>query len=260
MIGYIYKTTNLKTGKIYIGQHLAEKFEPERYIGSGCLFKKVLERDGKENFVCELLKECYTLEDLNESEKQFIAAYNSQDRAIGYNIADGGEDPWNRGKTMTKEYRKKSSEAKRKIAPNISCYDFDSGALIKVFNSCYEAAEFLQLDSGTPLKTIATRIHAVCAFGKGHAYGYIWRYESNYLDVLQLSEQELSIEHRPAKAKTVGQYDKGGNLVRVWESAASYSKTVTAEYSKQRRIAKTICEACRGIKLKTYKGYTWRFL
>jgi hypothetical protein len=78
MIGYIYKTTNLKTAKIYIGQHVAEKFEPERYIGSGCLFKKILERDGKENFVCELLKECFSLEELNDSEKQFIAAYNSQ--------------------------------------------------------------------------------------------------------------------------------------------------------------------------------------
>lgn len=260
MIGYIYKTTNLKTGKIYIGQHVAEKFEPERYIGSGCLFKKILERDGKENFVCELLKECFSLEELNDSEKQFIAAYNSQDRSIGYNIADGGEDPWNRGKVMTEESRQKTSEAKRRIAPNISCYDFETGELLQVFNSCYDAAEFLQLNTDTPLKTVATRIHAVCTAGKGHAYGYIWRHETNYLGVLQLNEQELAIEHLPAKAKTVGQYDKEGNLIKVWESAASYSKTVATEYNKQRRIAKIVCEACRGVKIKTYKGYIWKFL
>ena len=260
MIGYIYKTTNLKTGKIYIGQHLAEKFEPERYIGSGCLFKKVLERDGKENFVCELLKECFSLEELNESEKYFITKYNSQDRTIGYNIADGGEEPWNRGKIMTEESRQKTSEAKRRIAPNISCYDFDSGELIKVFGSCYDAAEFVMSAVETPFKTVATRIHAVCAAGKGHAYGYIWRHEANYLGITKLSEKELTIEHLPAKAKTVGQYDKEGNLIKVWESAASYSKTVATEYNKQRRIAKTVCEACRGVKIKTYKGYIWKFL
>lgn len=258
MIGYIYKTTNLKTGKIYIGQHMAEKFEPERYIGSGCLFKKILERDGKDNFVCELLKECYSIEELNESEKQFIAEYNSQDRAIGYNIVEGGEDPWNRGKIMTEESRQKTSEARRRAAPNISCYDFETGKLIQVFNSCYDAAEFLKLD--TPRKTVATRIHAVCTLGKGHAYGYIWRHETNYLNVVQLSEPELKLEHLPAKAKTVGQYNKNGDLIRIWESAASYSKTVATEYNKQRCIAKTVCEACRGIKIKTYKGYIWKFL
>ena len=260
MIGYIYKTTNLKTGKIYIGQHLAEKFEPERYIGSGCLFKKILERDGKENFVCELLKECFSLEELNESEKYFIAKYNSQDKDIGYNIADGGEEPWNRGKIMTEESRQKTSEAKRRIAPNISCYDFDSGELIKVFDSCYAAAEFLMPTIETPFKTVATRIHAVCTAGKGHAYGYIWRHEASYLGVAKLSEAELTVEHLPAKAKTVGQYDKEGNLIKVWESAASYSKTVATDYNKQRRIAKTVCEACRGVKIKTYKGYTWKFI
>jgi hypothetical protein len=260
MIGYIYKTTNLKTGKIYIGQHLAEKFEPEKYIGSGCLFKKIVERDGKENFVCELLKECYSLEELNESEKQFITIYNSQDRSIGYNIADGGEEPWNRGKIMTEESRQKTSEAKRRIAPSISCYDFETGKLLQVFNSCYDAAEFLQPNITTPLKTVATRIHAVCTVGKGHAYGYIWRHETKYLGVSQLNKQELTLEHLPAKAKKVGQYDKNGTLLQIWESAASYSKTITEDYNKQRNIAKTVCNACRGVKVKSYKGYIWKFL
>lgn len=260
MIGYIYKTTNLKTGKIYIGQHLAESFEPEKYIGSGCLFKKILERDGRESFICELLKECDTLQELNESEKYFIAMYNSQDRNIGYNIAGGGEDPWNRGMTMTKESRQKTSKAKRKIAPNISCYNLESGKLVQVFSSCYDAAEFILPTIDTPLKTVATRIHAVCKAGRGHAYGYIWRHETDYLDITQLSKEELSIEHLPAKAKTVGQYDKEGNLIKIWESAASYARTISSEYNKQRRIAKTVCEACRGIKCKTYKGYIWKFL
>ena len=43
MHGYIYKTTNLINGKIYIGQHVSQKFEPTRYIGSGAIFTKAIQ-------------------------------------------------------------------------------------------------------------------------------------------------------------------------------------------------------------------------
>lgn len=39
MYGYIYKTTNLINGKIYIGQHKANKFLGQSYLGSGKRFK-----------------------------------------------------------------------------------------------------------------------------------------------------------------------------------------------------------------------------
>ena len=93
MIGYIYKTTNLKNGKIYIGQHVANKFEPNKYIGSGCLFKAALKYYGSSNFKCELLATCNSINELNELEKYYIKYYNAQDRSIGYNIADGGDEP-----------------------------------------------------------------------------------------------------------------------------------------------------------------------
>lgn len=93
MIGYIYKTTNLKNGKIYIGQHVASKFEPNKYIGSGCLFKAALKYYGKSNFKCELLATCNSISELNELEKYYIKYYNVQDRSIGYNVADGGDEP-----------------------------------------------------------------------------------------------------------------------------------------------------------------------
>ena len=37
--GYIYKTTCLINGKIYIGQHTGNRAD---YIGSGCLLKKAI--------------------------------------------------------------------------------------------------------------------------------------------------------------------------------------------------------------------------
>ena len=61
MYGYIYKTTNLINGLIYVGQHKATKFEPNRYMGSGNNIKAAIKEFGKENFKCELLDTAETL-------------------------------------------------------------------------------------------------------------------------------------------------------------------------------------------------------
>ena len=57
MIGYIYKTTNLINGKIYIGQHKSSSFDTN-YYGSGKLLIKALKKYGKENFKIELIEGC----------------------------------------------------------------------------------------------------------------------------------------------------------------------------------------------------------
>jgi hypothetical protein len=69
MYGYIYKTTNLVNGLIYVGQHKATKFEPNRYMGSGNNIKAAIKEFGKENFKCELLDTAETLEELNSKEE-----------------------------------------------------------------------------------------------------------------------------------------------------------------------------------------------
>ena len=88
--GYIYKTTNLLNGKIYIGQkkstHLVES-----YLGSGDLISRAIKKYGKENFKLELLEYCKDKSDLDKKEKYYIDLFKSQDINIGYNIADGGQ-------------------------------------------------------------------------------------------------------------------------------------------------------------------------
>lgn len=69
MYGYVYKTTCLITGLIYVGKHKAIKFEPEKYIGSGSIFLKEVKKYGKENFICELIAEADNKEELGKLEK-----------------------------------------------------------------------------------------------------------------------------------------------------------------------------------------------
>lgn len=90
MFGYIYKTTNLVNGKIYIGQHKSEYFDPINYIGSGTMLRKAIEKYGKDNFTNELLCECISQNDMDKKEIFFIKKYNSTDKNIGYNITPDG--------------------------------------------------------------------------------------------------------------------------------------------------------------------------
>ena len=43
MYGYIYKTTNLVNGKIYIGQHKSNTFDTN-YYGSGTILNKAIQK------------------------------------------------------------------------------------------------------------------------------------------------------------------------------------------------------------------------
>lgn len=90
MYGYIYKTTNLVNGKIYIGQHKSQVFD-ENYKGSGKLIRRAFIKYGIENFNCELLDWCETRTDINKAEKFYIEKYNSNNLSIGYNISKGGD-------------------------------------------------------------------------------------------------------------------------------------------------------------------------
>ncbi|ARB06024.1 hypothetical protein fHeYen901_251 [Yersinia phage fHe-Yen9-01] len=84
----IYKTTNTINRKIYIGKSI--KNDP-RYLGSGTLITKAINKYGKENFSKEIITSINDLNTLNYLEKFFISVFNSKNKKIGYNIAGGGD-------------------------------------------------------------------------------------------------------------------------------------------------------------------------
>ena len=90
MYGYIYKTTNLVNGKIYIGKKESPVFDVN-YWGSGKYFKQAFKKYGAQNFSREILEWADTLEDLNRKEQKWIALYHLPDLKIGYNISAGGD-------------------------------------------------------------------------------------------------------------------------------------------------------------------------
>ena len=88
--GYIYKVTNKKNNKIYIGMHKSQVFD-ETYYGSGVLIKKALKKYGKESFTLEVIEWGETRNDLCKKEQYWIEKFDARNPDIGYNIADGGD-------------------------------------------------------------------------------------------------------------------------------------------------------------------------
>ena len=90
MIG-IYKITNKKTGKSYIGQSndIERRFKEHQQKGaSSCIPLDVaIQKYGKDAFDYEIIEEC-ALSQLNEKEEYYIQLYDTKNN--GYNCNDGG--------------------------------------------------------------------------------------------------------------------------------------------------------------------------
>lgn len=90
MYGYIYKTTNLVNGKIYVGQKKSKTFLGNKYLGSGKKLNDSIKHYKKENFKVELIEQIETKDLMDEREIYWIKYYNATNKEIGYNISEGG--------------------------------------------------------------------------------------------------------------------------------------------------------------------------
>lgn len=110
---FIYKTTNLINGKIYIGQSIFTPEQRPNYLGSGVKIKKDIKEIGKNNFIREIIENNIDNEDLlNSREIYWISFFESSNPTIGYNVLKGGR--YVNVKEAIKEACNRKSELKRK--------------------------------------------------------------------------------------------------------------------------------------------------
>jgi len=101
--GYIYLTYDQKTKKVYVGQKSGKVEDSLNYYGSGTLIVNIINSRGTSFLKKRILGFCDSKEKLNESEKECIKFYNSNNKLYGYNLTEGGDGvskgfiPWNKG-------------------------------------------------------------------------------------------------------------------------------------------------------------------
>jgi group I intron endonuclease len=118
-MAYIYKTTNIKNGKIYIGQSKKTKEKSTNYMGSGKLLKEAISEFGKDCFIKEIVEDIDNLDHkyIDEREQYWISYYNSTDLTIGYNTTKGGSGWSSFGIKRSEETKRKQSEKRKGKKP-----------------------------------------------------------------------------------------------------------------------------------------------
>jgi group I intron endonuclease len=102
-------TVNKINNKKYIG--MCKHTHSKTYLGSGKLFKKALEKYGKDNFERFVIQECETFEELSNAEKYWIEYYNAVKSDEFYNLTAGG---FGGNSEYLKEYWAQFSDEERK--------------------------------------------------------------------------------------------------------------------------------------------------
>lgn len=208
-MGFIYKITNNKNGKVYIGQsifeiekrfkeHLADSKRPQK---SQRPFYYALNKYGEENFSLELIEEVDNNK-LNEREQYWIKYYRSYvgfENCNGYNATLGGDS------TLKKDYERiindyLKTKCKATTAKNLNCcyetvcralegtniptFNQTAGKAIvridengnkKYYNSIRQAALEIAEKENKNFQTVRKRINSVILHKQNQkAYGYFW--------------------------------------------------------------------------------------
>jgi hypothetical protein len=124
---YIYKTTNLKNGKFYVGMHSTDNLN-DGYIGSGDRLRRSIRRNGKNNFKLEILEFLSDRASLSLREKELVNESLLKD-PLCMNLSLGGQgglnsiehgiklkegaSKWAKTQWQTEEYRSKITEVLR---------------------------------------------------------------------------------------------------------------------------------------------------
>lgn len=120
IFGYIYKITNLINGKIYVGRtgsSVLSRFGAHKRrarFGDSTHLYRAIRKYGEENFTVEEICVCFDAEATVLAEMELIAAYQANNREIGYNMSDGG-DGGEFGRVLTDETKEKIRQASLKV-------------------------------------------------------------------------------------------------------------------------------------------------
>lgn len=279
-MGFIYKITNIVSGKCYIGETREENPENrwKRHIqtinrNSGCpALKDAIKKYGIDKFKFEVLIICFD-EDRFIYEKEYIAKYKSQ-VPNGYNILPGGEGGGFLGKKHSPESIQKMIESLKKFRENNpnhfetyreklreSMKKVDISSVVKNSENFKKAIKEKRVGGrahkgGKPSDETKQKIRNTL----------LKYYEENQ------NVKKVNIEkHRESMAKSVGrkiaQYSKDNQFIKEYISIAEAGRTSGVKSSNIQHVLSGESRTAGGFiwkyadkkSLKTlYKYSTWR--
>lgn len=167
---FIYKITNVISGKIYIGQTIRTlklRWKQHCKATTGCCaIRDSIKKYGKSNFKIELLETCKTQKQLDKKEIYWISKLNCLS-PNGYNLKTGGQHG-----TYSKQAKKKMSIARigrfsgkdHPRSRSIKCIETN-----QVFCSLTEASKIMSIQ----ISDICSVLKGIRKHAKNHTFIYM---------------------------------------------------------------------------------------
>tara|TARA_R110000850_G_scaffold57385_5_gene134277 strand:+ start:12750 stop:13397 length:648 start_codon:yes stop_codon:yes gene_type:complete len=134
---FIYKTTNLLTGRYYIGMHSTDDLE-DGYLGSGKRLRYSIRKYGEQNHQREILEFIDTREELKFREKE-IVSLDEIAKENCMNLVVGGEGGFS--SEQQRENAKKSNERQKELSKNPKWVKKRSKKMTESLNKQYEKGD-----------------------------------------------------------------------------------------------------------------------
>ena len=111
---YIYKITDSKTNKIYVGLCSRPKDKTKWYYGGGNIITSI-KKKRPSDLTKTILEEGFdSIEALRAAEQKWIKHLNAQDPTVGYNLSNGGDvckSTWEGHEKLSEEHKAKIGKA-----------------------------------------------------------------------------------------------------------------------------------------------------
>jgi group I intron endonuclease len=248
----IYKITNLKNNKVYVGSavNINGRFKThKRLLKNNKHFNNHLQysfnKYGLDNFKYEII-EITTLEELYDKETFWINKFNSNNPKYGYNkriVVNSNlgiklSDETRRKLSESHLGHKRSSDTNQKIIESQYkkiCQFTKKGEFIQVFGSLQDAAKSLN-------KNYTTSITACLKKKLPSAFGFLWCYEE---------EKEF---FKPIPLKKRGKNKQKLKITCIISGNVTIFASMTDAIDMLKMSSSTIY---KGIKEKKYKNLIW---
>ena len=195
----IYMYINKINGKRYIGQTVDFNRRHKEHIRHNkSPLEKAMQKYGEENFEIIILKENIASQCLlNLFECYYIKKYNTvTENKKGYNISDGGFN----GNPYAGKTKEEMKEIRRKISENHADFSGENHPMYNKHHTEEAKRKMSEKQKGE----------------KSYWYG-----KKHSEETKQKMSKALQGENNPmyGKGKIIAQYDKQGNLIKVWNSS-----------------------------------------
>lgn len=219
LYGFIYVTTNLVNGKMYVGQRKRTR-NWRTYLGSGNALRLAIDKYGRENFTRNIIDIAFSKTELDRLELYYTKLFHAVNHRHWYNICEGG-------RTGAAEHQKKP----------VVLYDA-YGNYIQKYNSLTQASKLANESRDVVRNSCNGKI--IMTKNKN-----IWRWEGDSFDKYQTTY------NKNLKSKVIKCYTFDGKFVCKYDSIHDASNQTNISRS-------SIKKCCEGLQ-STAGGYVWRY-